>query len=85
MKNILVLCGGNSFEYDISILSVKNIIKNIDTDLFNFKVVLISKENEWFLNNNKIVNIIDFIKGFDLVFPVMHGAFGEDGRIQGFF
>ena len=85
MKNILVLCGGNSFEYDISILSVKNIIKNIDTDLFNFKVVLISKENEWFLNNKKIENIIDFIKGFDLVFPVMHGAFGEDGRIQGFF
>ena len=30
MKNILVLCGGNSFEYDISILSVKNIIKNIE-------------------------------------------------------
>ena len=58
MKNILVLCGGNSFEYDISILSVKNIIKNIDTDLFTFKVVLISKENEWFLNNKKIENNI---------------------------
>ena len=43
------------------------------------------KNNTW-LNNKKyikeITNIIGFIKKFDVVFPVLHGKYGEDGIIQ---
>lgn len=33
--------------------------------------------------NNKIDNIIEFIKNFDIVFPINHGTNGEDGKLQG--
>jgi D-alanine-D-alanine ligase len=31
------------------------------------------------------VNFLDFSQNFDVVFPVLHGTFGEDGTIQGLF
>lgn len=37
-------------------------------------------EHSW---NNKIDNIIDYIKEFDVVFPITHGTNGEDGKLQG--
>lgn len=32
-----------------------------------------------------IPNIIDYLKGMDVIFPVLHGLYGEDGTIQGLF
>lgn len=32
-----------------------------------------------------IPNIIDYLKNIDVIFPVLHGLFGEDGTIQGLF
>lgn len=32
-----------------------------------------------------IPNIIDYLKGMDVIFPVLHGLYGEDGIIQGLF
>lgn len=99
MKKVLILFGGNSYEHDISCMSVNYIKDNIDTKLFDYKVVGISKQNEWFITNknnhinenwientnNKINNIIDFIKKFDIVFPIIHGNTCEDGKLQGLF
>ena len=31
----------------------------------------------------KIENYIDLLKGIDVVFPVLHGKYGEDGTVQG--
>jgi len=31
-----------------------------------------------------IDNIIDYLKNIDVVFPILHGLYGEDGTIQGF-
>ena len=31
----------------------------------------------------KIENVTEYIKKFDVVFPVLHGLYGEDGTIQG--
>ncbi|MBP3502160.1 MAG: D-alanine--D-alanine ligase [Clostridia bacterium] len=33
----------------------------------------------------KIENITDYLKKLDVVFPVLHGLYGEDGSIQGLF
>lgn len=33
----------------------------------------------------EIDNIIGYLKKFDLIFPVLHGLYGEDGSIQGLF
>ena len=98
MKNVLIIFGGNSSEHDISCISAKSILKNIDTNLFNVTAVGISKNNDWYIYNDKIdildkdwlnksifkiTNIIEFLKEFDVVFPITHGNNGEDGKLEG--
>jgi len=98
MKKILVLFGGNSYEHNISVRSVKTILENIDKRKYEVTVLGIDTENNWFLYNDeinnldenwtkrnvkKVDNIVKFLKGFDKVFPMIHGKNGEDGCIQG--
>jgi D-alanine-D-alanine ligase len=37
------------------------------------------------INTSQHTSIIELINGLDVVFPVLHGTFGEDGTIQGLF
>lgn len=99
MKNVLILFGSNSFEHEISCMSVNFIKDNIDKELFNYELVGIDFNNNWFIvdknktiTNNwanekkeKIENIINYLKNFDIVFPMIHGNTGEDGKLQGLF
>lgn len=100
MKKILVLFGGNSYEHYISCLSAKTILENIDRNKYNITTVGISKDNTWYIYNDtletltkdwnkgnitKIDNIIEFLKTFDKVFPIIHGNPEENGNIQGLF
>ncbi len=98
MKKVLLLFGGNSSEHQISCNSAKSILENIDYSKYNVTAVGITKANEWLeyidqLENivtpnwhqkkvKKINDIISFIKNFDIVFPILHGINGEDGKIQ---
>lgn len=94
--NVLILFGGNSFEHEISCKSVNFILNNIDTKKFNYKLVGIDYDNEWYEVNetiidknwkreNKIDNIIEYTKGFDVVLPMIHGNTVEDGKLQSLF
>ena len=83
MKKILIIYGGKSMEHDISIKSFNTVIKNIDSTRYIVDSIYISKDNIWYHNNKEIINIIEFIKLYTLVFPLMHGKYGEDGCIQG--
>ena len=101
IKKVLILFGGNSSEHYISCKSCASVVKNIDKEKYDYEVVGISKENTWYKfsddisyleNGNwqkanilEIDNIINYIKKFDVVFPVMHGTNAEDGNLQGFF
>lgn len=99
VKKVLILFGGNSYEHEISCKSVNFIIKNIDTSKFDYKLVGIDYNNEWYeidnlreinknwKNNNitKVDNIIEYCKEFDVVFPMIHGNTGEDGKLQSLF
>ena len=99
MKKVLILFGGNSFEHDISCMSVNFIRENINTKLFDYELVGIDKNNNWYIvdknqtilsdwNNNtldKIDNIINYLKKFDIVFPIIHGNTCEDGKLQSLF
>lgn len=99
MKNVLILFGGNSYEHEISCMSINFIKNNIDKKLFNYKIVGIDFNNEWFeidktceIDKNwknqsikKIDNIIEYLKSFDKVFPIIHGNTGEDGKLQSIF
>lgn len=99
MKKVLFLFGGRSSEHFVSCKSLKSIIENIDKNSFEYEMVGITQENEWYIFNDnlsyleegnwregdciKVSNIIDFLKHFDVVFPIMHGTTGEDGKLQG--
>lgn len=99
MKKVLILFGGDSAEHEVSCKSAKSILENIDRTKFVVTSVGIKKdwfifdddysylENGNWLNSNvkKIENIIEFLKQFDVVFPIIHGNTCEDGKIQGMF
>lgn len=97
MKKVLLLCGGNSTEHEVSLTSAKSILENIDNNLFDVSTVVIDYDNIWyeyrdeyqFLNDwatkniNIINNIVEYLYSFDVVFPIIHGYGGEDGKLQG--
>lgn len=100
MKKILILFGGNSYEHKISCLSAKTILENIDKEKYEVTTVGINKHNEWYifkdnlelLNNNwekgnitKVPNIVEYLKSFDKIFPIIHGNPEENGNLQGLF
>lgn len=43
------------------------------------------KATDWEEKNEeqKIFNIIEYLKHFDVIFPILHGSYGEDGTLQG--
>jgi D-alanine-D-alanine ligase len=86
-----IIYGGQSPEHKISIASAQFIIDNVDSTVFQCVPIYIKKNGSWILNpqnNAKKINTLmnnHWNKLFDVVFPVLHGPFGEDGKIQGLF
>jgi len=74
-KNIAVIFGGTSGEREISIKSSKSVIENLDREKYEIFSYDLPGELEKFLNEYKKI---------DVVLPILHGKFGEDGTIQGF-
>ncbi len=69
-----VLFGGKSAEHEVSINSADNIVKALDKDKYQIFPVKIDKKGKFDL---------DAIRKMDVIFPVLHGPFGEDGSMQG--
>ena len=83
-KKVCVIYGGMSTEHDVSIISGKNVIDNIDKKIYNVSSIIIDKKGNWLEEGKKTIkNLIEHLKKFDVVFPVLHGKYGEDGTIQG--
>ena len=88
MKNVAIIYGGPSSEHDISIQSGKNILKNIDKKKYNVFDIFISKDKKFFIKNDKKgideKSFINLLKkeNINIVYPVLHGSYGEDGQIQ---
>ncbi len=72
---VALLFGGKSVEHEISLRSARNIAKAIDAKKYNLVYIGIDK-------NGKQGNATSVI-AVDVVFPVLHGPYGEDGTIQG--
>ena len=86
MKKVGVVFGGMSTEHDVSIVSGKNVIDNLDKNKYIVYPIEITKEGVWLDKDKKeIKNVLEYLKQMDVVFPVLHGLYGEDGTIQGLF
>ncbi|WP_282115913.1 D-alanine--D-alanine ligase [Cellulophaga baltica] len=94
-KNIAIIMGGYSSEYQISLKSGSVVYKYTDKEKFNLFSIHIFKEKWVYVNeNNKEfpVNKHDFSIEinhqkitFDCVFNAIHGSPGEDGLMQSYF
>lgn len=94
-KNIAIVSGGDSGEYEISVQSGKVVEQYLDLEKYEIYPITI-KGSEWIYecphNNVYEIDKNDFsIKmvgekiEFDCVFIAIHGTPGEDGRLQGYF
>jgi D-alanine-D-alanine ligase len=79
--NVAVIYGGRTGEHEISHRSAKSIIEAIDTEKYKVLHYVISKGGKW--SPRPIVPEPGGNPGVDVVFPVLHGTFGEDGTVQG--
>lgn len=95
-----VIFGGMSTENEVSCISGVSVIKNLNKEKYDIYPIYIDKNGEWFEvlnieenekdgeeleNKNFIDNVMEFLKSLDIIFPVLHGLYGEDGTIQGVF
>lgn len=94
MKNVAIIMGGYSSEYQISIKSGNVVYKSLDRSKYHPYRVHILKE-KWVMvdddENEYPVNRHDFSVDhdghkvtFDVVFNAIHGTPGEDGLIQAY-
>jgi D-alanine-D-alanine ligase len=78
---VAVLYGGRSGEHEISIRSAKSIIEALDRGKYEVVEYFIDKDGKW--QPRAISPEPGGNPGIDVVFPVLHGTFGEDGTMQG--
>ncbi len=68
--------GGISSEHDVSIMSGKEIMKNLNPSKYKIQKVVIDKDGSGLEKIRKMKP--------DVVFIALHGKGGEDGKIQGY-
>lgn len=78
---VAVIYGGRSGEHEISLRSAKSIIEATDTSKYKVLQYVISKAGKW--SPKPIVPEPGGNPEIDVVFPALHGTFGEDGTMQG--
>lgn len=86
MKKVAILFGGPSSEHEVSLSSAKNVLENIDRELFDILSVLITKDCQYVIDGiffSEKDGIEEIKKrNIDVVFPILHGTYGEDGILQ---
>lgn len=93
MKNIAIIAGGNSSEYEVSMKSGKNIYNEVDETRYN-KYLVVLKERDWHVEIGEEKFPVDkndfsFTRNgekilFDFAYITIHGVPGENGLLQGY-
>ena len=78
---VAVIYGGRSGEHEVSLQSAESVIAALDPERYEVQRFLVSKEGGW--KPRAIQPEPGANPGIDVVFPVIHGTFGEDGSMQG--
>jgi len=91
--------GGKSKEHEVSIRSARNVLQSMNLEFYEPHLFCIStggvfQYGQDLLKEERIEHVaktafsafvLDKIQECDVLFPILHGPFGEDGTIQGFF
>jgi len=95
---VAVLAGGRSSEHDISVASARSVVAALDPHRYETVVVEIDRAGRWQLASGRSelpaasVETLPVVANsapaatlgeVDVVLPILHGPFGEDGTVQG--
>lgn len=91
---VAVLSGGRSSEHEISLSSGKAVVAGLREAGHEVVTVLIEKGGRWLCDGDRVAIrpgaglasegvATERISGIEVVFPALHGPFGEDGVTQG--
>jgi D-alanine-D-alanine ligase len=76
-----VIYGGRSGEHEISVRSAQAILAGLDAEKYEKIEYFIDREGKW--SPAPILPEPGAHPHIDVVFPALHGTFGEDGTVQG--
>jgi D-alanine-D-alanine ligase len=78
---LALIYGGRSGEHEISVRSADSVKKALDPAKYDVSEYFIDKAGQW--SPKAIVPEPGGNGDIDVVFPLLHGTFGEDGTVQG--
>src|SRR4051794_1976043 len=78
---VAVIYGGRSGEHDVSVRSAKSILEGLDREKYETIEYFIDRNGKW--SPQPILPEPGAHPEIDVVFPMLHGTFGEDGTMQG--
>ncbi len=84
-RRVVVLGGGRSSEHEVSLESSRSVGDALAHAGWDVVRVTIDRDGRWHGPDGD-VNLVPgsgMVLGADVVFPVLHGPFGEDGTVQG--
>ena len=95
---VAVLAGGRSSEHEISLASARSVVEALDPDRYETRTIEIGRDGAWALPPAPGAPALDdahaslpipttaapqALGAIDVVLPILHGPFGEDGTVQG--
>jgi D-alanine-D-alanine ligase len=78
---VAVIYGGRTGEHEVSVRSAKSVLSGLDREKYEPVEYFIDMEGRW--SPGPILPEPGAQPDIDVVFPVLHGTFGEDGTVQG--
>ena len=95
-----IVFGGMSAEHEVSVVSGTSVMSNLDNSKYEIYPIYIDKQGIWYeffgetriykvgeqvTDIKRIKDVMEYLKQLDVIFPVLHGNYGEDGSMQGLF
>jgi D-alanine-D-alanine ligase len=95
---VAVLAGGRSSEHEISLASARSVVDGLDPARYETRVIEIGRDGAWALPPGDVPLVLTesganlpvptaatpaALGAVDVVLPILHGPFGEDGTVQG--
>ena len=95
---VAVLFGGRSSEHGVSCLTARSVMQQIDPNRYDVTPIGITRDGQWVHEPADCPEAAagglpevrfgvpfawEMLRDFDVVFPLVHGPWGEDGTLQG--
>jgi D-alanine-D-alanine ligase len=92
---VALLAGGRSSEHEISLASARSVLEALDPERYDVVEIGVGRDGRWALGTGVDTTPaetlpvpysggpLERLGHVDVVLPILHGPFGEDGTVQG--